>query len=88
MAGAAVDQQMHLRQVFHRFRACTPEHRDRYHAECDACLLIESGITSCSNPNHRDGHCPVCDLFDGRLAGVSPQEEIRLVDRVRRLFRR
>lgn len=81
-----VDQQTLARLVIHRFRACSPEHRDRYHADCDACLLIESNVAGCSNPAHVDGRCPICDLFDGRLQDVSPREEIRLVERVRNLF--
>lgn len=87
-----VDQPMQMRVIAHRFRACKPEHQDRYHDECSDCLLIESGVPACTNPEHqggerpKEGVCPVCDLIEGRFAGVNVKEEAKLVNRVRRLI--
>ena len=83
-----VDQEQHVRAIFHRFRACKPEHQDRYHDECPDCLLIETNDTRCIDTGHtRDatGKCMTCELLDARIAGVSPGDENRILHYLRTL---
>lgn len=81
-------QEHHLRAVFHRFRACKPEHRDRYHDECPDCLLIETNAGRCEDVGHvhdGGGRCLTCEFIDGRIAQVSLADEGRLLRMLRRL---
>lgn len=78
-------QEQHVRVLFHRFRACKPEHRDSYHADCPDCLLIESNVDRCAESTHvkdASGKCLTCEVFDGRVAGV---QDGRLLSLLRKL---
>jgi hypothetical protein len=85
VSGANLDQAAHIRAVFHRFRACKPEHRDRYHAECPDCILIETNADRCEDVSHvhdGGGVCLTCGLFDARIAEA---DDSRLLHFIRRL---
>ena len=78
-------QDGHVRAIFHRFRACKPEHRDRYHSECPDCLLIETNEDRCEDVSHtrdKGGRCLTCELIDHRIAVV---DESRLLAYLRKL---
>lgn len=87
MTGAQFNQEGHIRALFTRFRACSPEHQDRYHSECDKCLMIESNIDRCLDATHtrdKGGVCLTCALIDGRIAVMPPKEEagvLRLINK-------
>ncbi len=88
MPEVSVEQVMVHRVITTHFRACAAHKGQDYHPECPNCITYQTAVAACSNPNHRDGKCPVCNLIDGRLAGVSAKEEISLITRVRSLFRK
>lgn len=76
-----------MRVLVHHFRACSDEHRDRYHDECPRCLLISSNEENCAEATHvkdAGGRCLTCSLFDARL-GDAEQRDIDSI--LRRIWR-